>query len=736
MLDLTDNLEGGQVVPPSAVVRWDDDDTYLVVAADKGTATFSDIANGISAEYRFWLDDAFASGGSAGYDHKKMGITARGAWESVKRHFREQGKDIQSEEFTVVGVGDMAGDVFGNGMLLSKKIRLLAAFNHRHVFLDPDPDPEASWVERQRLFELPRSAWSDYDESKLSPGGGVHSRTAKSIPITPQVAERFGIDAPEMVPADLIRVLLRAEVELLWFGGIGTFVKASDEDHHSVGDRANETLRIDGREVRARVIAEGANLALTQYGRVEAAMRGCRLNTDFIDNSAGVDCSDHEVNLKILLNGVIAEGGLDRGGRDRMLREMEDEVGELVLRSNYLQPQSISVTEQLGPRMTDRLATVLRALERDGKIDRRIEFLPNEEELEDRRRQSLGFTRPELAVLLSSAKLDTYRSLVRSSRLDDPALHPHLLAYFPRAVRERHASAIAGHPLRREIVATMITNEIVNRVGITFVSEVSAKTGREPDLVALAYSAARQILRISSLWRAIKALDGSVPSGAQLGMLAECGRLVERCTIWLLEQSGERVVVGPLVEAYRNGFGELHRHLPEWISPELVAAIEADAERLGAQGVPADLADSVARLKQLSSAFDIVRIASLRGLGIEVVARAYYQLGSRLGFDWLRVAAREIVPQGIWDRRAIRALVDELFTDQAALSARVLDETTAGEKVDDEPVESWIDRHRMPVDQARHLLADMRSRASDLGMIAVARRAHETLVHTDLGGSE
>ncbi|HVS15692.1 MAG TPA: NAD-glutamate dehydrogenase [Thermoanaerobaculia bacterium] len=733
MLDLTDNLVGGQVSPPPRVVRWDDDDTYLVVAADKGTASFSDIANGISHEYGFWLGDAFASGGSAGYDHKKMGITARGAWESVKRHFLEHGKDVQREEFTVVGVGDMAGDVFGNGMLLSRKIRLLAAFNHRHVFLDPDPDPETSWFERKRLFELPRSAWADYDPSKLSAGGGVYPRTAKAIPISPQLAERFGIPETEMVPADLIRALLRADVELLWFGGIGTFVKASDEDHHSVGDRANEALRVDGKEVRARVIGEGANLALTQCGRIEAAMNGCRLNTDFIDNSAGVDTSDHEVNLKILLDRVVAEGGLTHAQRDLLLREMEDEVAELVLRSNYLQPQSISVTERLGPRMTDRLTTVLRSLERDAKLDRRIEFLPNDEELEDRRRLRLGFTRPELAVLLSYAKLDTYRSLVRSFRLDDPALHPHLLAYFPRALREQMAGAIAAHPLRREIVATVITNEIVNRVGIAFVSEVSARTGRDPDQVALAYSAARQILRVSTLWRSIEGLDGVVPADAQLDMFTECGRLLERCTVWLLEQSGEGVVVGPLVEAYREGFGELHLRLPAWISPELATRIEEDAAVLAGQRVPEELADSVARLKQLSSAFDIVRIAAARGLGIEVVARAYFELGSRLGFDWLRGAAREIAPQGVWDRRAIRAVVDELFTDQAALTARVLDETRGAEAGSADPVERWVQRHRGQVDKTCYLLVDMRSQPGDLGMLAVARRALETLVHASGG---
>ncbi|HVS64881.1 MAG TPA: NAD-glutamate dehydrogenase [Thermoanaerobaculia bacterium] len=728
MLDLTDNLVAGEVVPPPRTVRWDDDDTYLVVAADKGTATFSDTANAISEKRGYWLGDAFASGGSAGYDHKKMGITARGAWESVKRHFREQGKDIQNEPFTVVGVGDMGGDVFGNGMLLSHQIRLLAAFNHRHVFLDPDPDPERSWRERKRLFELPRSSWSDYDSDELSPGGGVFSRTAKSIPISPQVAARFGISEREMVPTDLIRRLLRADVELLWFGGIGTYVKASFEDHLDVGDRANDALRIDGREVRAKVVGEGANLAMTQLARIEAEMSGCRLNTDFIDNSAGVDTSDHEVNLKILLGGLVRQGAIDRPQRDRMLREMEDEVAALVLRSNYLQPQAISVTEHLARRLTDRLVTVMRALEREGRLDRRIEFLPSDEELEDRRRQGLGLTRAELAVLLSYTKLDTYRSLVRSPLLDDPALRPHLFGYFPRAVQGME-EAIVAHPLCREIIATVMTNEMVNRVGMAFVNEVSGKTGHEPDQVALAYSAARQILRIPRLWQQIEALDGEVPADVQLSMLAECGRLLERCTVWLLEQSVERVDPGALVESYRVGFVELYECLPRWISGQLAERIEADGGRYEARGVPAELAGSVARLRQLSSAFDIVRIASSRGLGIENVARVYFQLGARFEFDWLRATARDIAPQGIWDRHAIRALVDELFSDQAALTARVLDEIGEVDDSEADLVGAWIERHSLPVEKARALLVDMHSQPGDLGMLAVARRSLEALVH-------
>ncbi|HET6222591.1 MAG TPA: NAD-glutamate dehydrogenase domain-containing protein, partial [Dongiaceae bacterium] len=533
LLDLTDNLSGGKVVPPPEVACRDGDDPYLVVAADKGTATFSDIANGVSAEYGFWLGDAFASGGSAGYDHKKMGITARGAWESVKRHFRELGVDTQSQDFTVVGVGDMSGDVFGNGMLLSPHTRLVGAFNHLHIFLDPDADPAASFRERERLFDLPRSAWSDYDAKLISPGGGVFDRKAKSIRLSPEVKRCFGIARDSLTPAELIQTMLRAEVDMLWLGGIGTYVKASDETHAEVGDRANDSVRINAAELRCKVVGEGANLGFTQRGRIEYALEGGRINTDAVDNSAGVDTSDHEVNIKILLNEIVAAGDMTGKQRDRLLQELTDEVGALVLRDNYLQTQALSVTQHLGARMLDRQTRFMRTLEKAGRLDRAIEFLPNDETIAERKAVGAGLTRPELAVLLAYAKITLYDDLLASDLPDDPQLGKDLLDYFPEPLRRRYADAIAGHRLRREIIATVVTNEIVNRVGITFVHEVGEATGMPPADIARAYIAGREIFDMSALWREIEALDNKVPAQLQATMLVECGRALERGIVWL-----------------------------------------------------------------------------------------------------------------------------------------------------------------------------------------------------------
>jgi glutamate dehydrogenase len=726
LLDLTDNVVDGRVVPPPRVVRADGDDPYLVVAADKGTATFSDRANGIAESYGFWLGDAFASGGSAGYDHKKMGITARGAWESVKRHFRELGKDIQRKPFTVVGVGDMSGDVFGNGMLLSGQIRLVAAFDHRHVFLDPDPDPEASWHERRRLFELTASSWGDYDRSKLSRGGGVFERSAKVIPVGAEVAAALGIDSGPYVPAELVRALLRAPVELLWFGGIGTFVKASDESQESVGDRANEALRIDGSEVRARVIGEGANLGLTQLGRIECATRGVRLNTDFIDNSAGVDTSDHEVNLKILLDAVVRAGGMDRAGRDAMLREMEDEVAELVLRSNYLQPQALSVTQQLGGRITHRLARVMRSLERAGILDSRIERLPDEETLEERRRTEQPlFTRPELAVLSAYVKLDLKRELVRSEVLEDPVLQPMLRRYFPTRVRESLGKEIPEHPLRREILAMVLANEIVNRVGLAFAEEVSSTTGRAKPEVALAYAGARDILEIGTLWREIEALDDQVPAAAQAAMLAECGRLLESCTVWLLRHAAAGDGVASLVDAQRPCFVRLAEDLTKLVSAPLAEQIEANARPLESDGVPRELAVRIAQLQPLSSAFDIARIATACRLDVEDAARVYFAVGDRFAFEWARAAARGLKLGGVWDRLAVGALVEDLYDAQARLAASVIalgQGDSSGSAVGVDAVVEWVARHEAMVAKTEQLLAEMRASTPDLGVLTVAQR--------------
>ena len=526
LLDITDNYAAdGSVVPPSGVVRLDGDDPYLVVAADKGTATFSDIANGVSEDYGFWLGDAFASGGSRGYDHKKMGITARGAWESVKRHFREIGVDCQTQDFTCVGVGDMSGDVFGNGMLLSRHTKLVGAFNHLHIFCDPDPDPEVSFEERRRLFELPRSSWTDYNAQLLSPGGAIFDRKAKSLKLTPEIQARFGLTREKATPAELIQAMLRSEIDLLWFGGIGTFIKATGETHAEVGDKANDATRIDGREVRAKIVGEGANLGVTQRGRIEYAQSGApdhgggRINTDAIDNSAGVDTSDHEVNIKVLTGDVLARGDMTLKQRDQLLASMTDEVGELVLSDNYLQTQAISVVSAGGVGLLEEQARFMRVLEKTGHLNRAIEFLPDEEEIAARAARGLGLTRPELAVLLAYSKITLYAQLLESNLPDDPRMADDLVKYFPKALRRDFRDAIERHRLRREIIATYATNSMVNRVGPTFVTEMADKTGAGPGDIARAYTVSRDAFALRVLWTGIESLDNKVPAATQYEMI-------------------------------------------------------------------------------------------------------------------------------------------------------------------------------------------------------------------------
>ncbi|TVR98044.1 MAG: NAD-glutamate dehydrogenase, partial [Rhodospirillales bacterium] len=534
MLDLTDNRVGDAIEPPPSVVRRDDDDPYLVVAADKGTATFSDIANGIAKDYGFWLGDAFASGGSQGYDHKKMGITARGAWESVKRHFRELGHNIQETPFTVIGVGDMSGDVFGNGMLLSPHIRLLAAFNHQHIFVDPDPDTAVSFGERRRLFDLPRSTWRDYDPELISTGGGVFDRRAKSITLTPEINARFGLSQSRMTPGELIRHLLRAEADLLWFGGIGTFVKATHESHGEVGDRANDSLRVDGRELRCKVIGEGANLGVTQRGRIEFGRHGGRINTDFIDNSAGVDCSDHEVNIKILLDAAVADGDMTEKQRNQLLAEMTDEVADLVLRDNYLQSQAISLVCADGFAALENQARLIRMLERQGRLHREVEALPDEDDLAERIAARHGLTRPEIAVVFSYCKIWLYEEVLETSLPDERHLARDVERYFPGPIQARFGDRIAGHRLRRELVATSIINSLINRMGGTFAPGIADKTGMSAADIARAYIIARDVFAARAVWEGIEALDNGIAASVQTVLHREVQRLIERGTLWFL----------------------------------------------------------------------------------------------------------------------------------------------------------------------------------------------------------
>ena len=728
LLDITDNLKAGGLVPPPRVRRHDGDDPYLVVAADKGTATFSDIANGVSADYGHWLDDAFASGGSAGYDHKKMAITARGAWESVKRHFREIGKDIQSHDFTCIGVGDMAGDVFGNGMLLSKHIRLLAAFNHLHIFVDPDPDPAQSWAERKRLFDLPRSAWSDYGAELISKGGGIFDRRAKSITTSPEMKRLFALRKDKVTPNELIHAMLKSDTELLWFGGIGTYVKARSESHADVGDRANDGLRIDASELKAKVIGEGANLAMTQRARIEYGLGDGRLNTDSIDNSAGVDCSDHEVNIKILLGDIEAAGDMTRKQRNRLLVKMTDEVADLVLRDNYLQTQAITITHRLGIHLLDRLARFMRTLERADLLSRAIEFLPDDEVVLERQKLGIGLSRPEISVLLSYAKIVLYDELLESDLPDDPYLEEDLREYFPTPLRKIYAQQIASHRLRREIVATVTTNDVVNRVGITFIHEAREKTGMPSAEIARAYMVGCAIFGMRGLWAEIEALDNKVPADLQGAMLIEAGRLLERETVWFLREVGTPLDVQGQIEAYRSGVSELIDGFESIIS-------ETDrnflAERTAGyvqQGAPEALSRRIARLPLLAPVCDIVRIARAAKLAVLEVAATYFAIGARFGFDWLRRAAGQLPTDSVWDKLAVTAVIDDLFGHQSELTTKVVNsggKLSAAEAI----IDDWAQARRPQVMRTEQLLGELQTAGTpDLAMLAVTNRQLKSMV--------
>ncbi|HVI52733.1 MAG TPA: NAD-glutamate dehydrogenase domain-containing protein [Candidatus Sulfotelmatobacter sp.] len=708
LLDITDNLADGAVVPPANVVRRDADDPYLVVAADKGTATFSDIANGISAEYGFWLGDAFASGGSQGYDHKVMGITARGAWESVKRHFREMGIDCQEQDFTAIGVGDMSGDVFGNGMLNSRHTQLLAAFDHRHIFVDPNPDASSSYAERQRMFALPRSSWADYDVAKLSAGGAIFPRDAKSVSLTPQIKERFAIEADHLTPTELIRILLTAPVDLLWFGGIGTYVKSEDETNAEVGDRANEALRINGKDLRCKVIGEGANLAMTQLGRVEYALAAGRGNTDAIDNSAGVDCSDHEVNIKILVDSALASGDLTQKQRNELLAAMTDEVGHLVLRDNYLQSQAITLFEAQAPAMLDQQERFMRLLERAGRLDRAVEFLPDDAELSRRSHSGRGLTRPEIAVLLAYSKMWLYDAILESDLPDDPMLAEDLIRYFPKRLdtpewRER----MANHRLRREIIATVATNSMVNRIGGSIVARLVERTGTPPAEVARAYLIARDAFGLREVWKDIEALDNKVPATVQTAMLIEANRLLERAVSWVLAHAPRpidmarlRVDLAPGIQAVRGQFQQV-------LPPETAAMLAARAESFREQGVPEDLAQRVAALIVLASANDIARIAMRIAQPVEAVGQLYFLVGGRFGLGWLRASAEKMPAGSHWQKMASDAVIDDLYVRQAALCESVAQEAPG--VAAEEALAAWIENRKAAVARTDQLLAELRA---------------------------
>ena len=624
MLDITDNLEGDEATHPLETLCKDGPDPYLVVAADKGTATFSDIANNLSQDYGFWLGDAFASGGSQGYDHKKIGITARGCWESIKRHFREIGIDIQRTDFSVVGVGDMSGDVFGNGMLLSEHIRLLAAFNHTHIFIDPEPDATESFQERKRLFEIPRSTWLDYNTKLISSGGGIFDRSAKSIKLPPKIQKRFGIASTTITPNNLILHLLRAEVDLLWFGGIGTYVKAANENNIDAGDRANDALRIDGRDLRCKVVGEGANLGVTQLGRIEYALAGGRLNTDSIDNSAGVNCSDHEVNIKILLNESVVRKKLTKRQRNILLARMTEEVSSLVLRDNYLHTQAITYFSSQAEDLLDRQAGLIRMLERQGRLDREIEFLPSDDLIEERLKERQGLTRPEIGVLISYAKNWIYSELLNSNLPDDPILVADLKRYFPTPIQKDFGPEIESHRLRREIIATQVTNGMINRMSGATISQLVESTGMPIGDIARAYLITRQVFGFLDMWGHIQKLDNKVDAATQTEMFCDIGRLTEQGTLWFLKNGNRPLVAAEYLEAFKSGVDEFSGALKEILPKEDLAVFRKRKEHYVSAGVPKKLAGEVSATDFLAPAFEVVLEAQNSDQTIQEIGRLYF----------------------------------------------------------------------------------------------------------------
>ncbi|MBY0321673.1 MAG: NAD-glutamate dehydrogenase [Reyranella sp.] len=731
LLDLTDNYATDGIKPPADVVRHDADDPYLVVAADKGTATFSDIANALAREYGFWLDDAFASGGSAGYDHKKMGITARGAWESVKRHFRELGQDIQTTPFTVAGVGDMSGDVFGNGMLLSRHIKLVAAFDHRHIFIDPAPNPATSWDERKRLFDLPRSSWMDYDKSLLSAGGGIYDRTAKSIALSAEARAVLGIEAPTMTPVDLMRAILTAPVDLLYFGGIGTYVKASSESHADAGDRASDPLRINGDQVRARVVGEGANLGFTQRGRVEAARAGRKINTDALDNSAGVDTSDHEVNIKIVTGEAIQRGALKREERDALLFSMTDEVGALVLRHNYQQSQAISVAEEQAGEEHDRLERFMRALERSGRLDRAVEFLPDSPTMRTRGQNRQYLTRPELCTLLSYAKIDLNDEILGSDLPDDPLLEGELLRYFPTALQDKHEPSIRAHRLRREITALQVVNSLVNRCGPTFVRNMAGRTGAPAAAIARAFAVVRDAWKLRDLWGDIEALDPALKAEAQIRMLVASQRFLTRTVQWALRrlpQPIDAIAATAELAASVAALGDLPAEL---IGEAESAALAERAAAFEAMGAPTGVARRAAALETMAAAGDLMLAARANGVSIEAAARLYFRLGERLSLARLAIAAQKLPREGQWPAQAALAVQDELTTLHADLLKSALGaagQETAGDA--EAAIARWGEPRKLALDRVDRLMKEDLAAAGalDLAMLSVATAELRTLV--------
>jgi len=709
LLDITDNIVDGKVVAPKEVVRQDKDDPYLVVAADKGTATFSDIANELAIDYGFWLDDAFASGGSVGYDHKKMGITAKGAWVSVKRHFMEMGIDCQEEDFTCVGIGDMSGDVFGNGMLLSEHIKLVGAFNHMHIFVDPNPDSSISFKERKRLFELPRSTWLDYNNDLISKGGGIFDRTSKTITISKEMAEIFGIEESSISPDELIKKMLSSHVDLLWNGGIGTYVKSEIESHEFVGDKANDILRIDAKELNCKVIGEGGNLGFTQRSRIEASANGVRINTDAIDNSAGVDCSDHEVNIKIALQDAVSKESITIEERNSILEEMTDQVAQLVLRDNELQTQAITIAELEGVSVLEQKNRLMNFLTDEGLLDRRIEFLPDEENISHNQSVGRGLTRPEISVLLAYSKMSVYNDLIASNMPDDKYFTKYLESYFPTRMQKDFPDEISNHQLKREIITTCVSNEIVNRMGSTFFHRMKENTGMKGCDVVRSYAVARDLFDIDNLWSEIESLDGKIDLEVQINLYLEIRNLISHIISWFLRNGEQPINAADIIEEYSDGINELKKSLDDVMSKVLKNARDVCFGKYKKIGLPEHISKEISNLEALSSACDIVSVARTNNLSVELVGKIYFEMGFRFNFGWLRLTAYKLMSDSHWDNLSLKTIIESLFDQQMMITAEISKEASCSNDECSNAIEFWYSNNVKNIERYDKFITDIKS---------------------------
>ena len=722
LLDVTDNLIDGSIVSPKQVVRHDGDDAYLVVAADKGTATFSDIANGISLEYKHWLGDAFASGGSQGYDHKGMGITAKGAWVGVTRHFMEKGLNSQTTDFSVIGIGDMAGDVFGNGMLMSEHICLLAGFNHLHIFIDPTPNSAKSFVERKRLFELPRSSWTDYDQKLISKGGGIFERSAKSIAISPEMKKVFAIKEDKLTPTDLINALLKAPVDLIWNGGIGTYVKAASESNAQVGDKANDSLRVNGGELRCKVFGEGGNLGMTQLGRIEFSLAGGACNTDFIDNSAGVDCSDHEVNVKILLNEVVSSGNLTEKQRNKLLGEMTDDVASLVLANNYRQTQALSVAQYQSRQRVGEYRRFINALEASGRLNRALEFLPADDLLVERQAQGKSLTRPELSVLVSYAKVQLKDELAVDEITNNEYIAKIVESAFPREICKRYSEQVYNHRLRREIIATQLANDMVNIMGINFCQRQMESTGSKPAEVAKAYVAARDIYALDSFWRQIEALDFKVDAQIQLDIMSRMMRRIRRATRWFLRNRRTNLDVAHEVALFGEPLTRLVVALPGMIRGEPKKQWQKESKRLMAAGVPETVASRAAIPINVAPGLSMVDAAIIADTDILRVAEFQMSVSDFLGLDWFAEEMSNVKVDNYWQSMAREAFLDDLDFQLRTITISLIKSAGAKQSIDD-AIAVWADKHSVLVNRWRSMIADLKgATGTDYAIFSVALR--------------